>query len=147
MAGQVPGFNADVVRKGLRLAMSVGLPVDEPDGVPFYFPQPSVSDGSPLDANARPFSPSSRPTAVPPRVVRVPCGIEYFDRDGKVENFGVIVPSKVELTLLDQEYAKVEGFSYVVLGGSRYFYRNTHSPLGLVSVGVYVVTCLAEDQF
>ena len=145
MAGQIPGFRADVVRAGLRLAMSVGLPVDSPDGLPFYFPRP-VTNAAPADDSGVPFDTTARPIYGPPTVVRVPCGVEYFDREGKIENFGVLVPSRVELTLLDQEYAKVRGFEYVVIGGARYFYQRTATPLGLVSVGVHVVYCVAEDQ-
>lgn len=145
MAGTVPGFNAAEVRAGLRLAMTVGLPPVLEEQPTFFFPR-EVSNTARADESKVPFNPLARPALAPPRSVRVPCAIEYFDNQGKIENFGVIVPSKVELTLLDEDHAKVRGFQFVVIGGGRFFYDRTETPLGLVSVGVYVVHCTAEDQ-
>lgn len=145
MAGTVPGFNPDEVRAGLRLAMTVGLPVVEADQPTFFFPRPGSTTGN-ADEDAVPFDPTRRRVLAPPTSVRVPCAVEYFDNQGKIENFGVLVPSKVELTLLDQEYAQVKGFEYVVIGGNRYWYSRTAPPLGLVSVGVFIIYCNAEDQ-
>lgn len=145
MAGLVPGFDADAVRAGLRLAMTVGLPPLREDQPTFYFPA-AVTNDSPADETGVPFGANARRRVAPPRSVKVPCGIEYFDNAGKIENFGVIVPTKVVLTLLDQDHAKVRGFHFVVIGGQRYFYDRTETPLGLVSVGVFTVHCTAEDQ-
>lgn len=145
MAGQVPGFNPEEVRAGLRFAMTVGLPTVLEEQPTFFFPRTATA-GSSADEDGIPFNPASTRVLGPPRSVRVPCAIEYFDNQGKIENFGVIVPSKVELTILDTEYVLVKGFEYVVIGGSRYWYSRTAPPLGLVSVGVYIVYCTAEDQ-
>jgi hypothetical protein len=145
MAGTVPGFNPDEVRAGLRLAMTVGLPPVEADQPTFYFPREASTTGS-ADEDEMPFDITKKRVLEPPRFVRVPCAIEYFDNQGKIENFGLIVPSKVELTLLDQEYAKVKGFEYVVIGGSRFWYSRTATPAGLVSIGVFTIYCTAEDQ-
>lgn len=145
MAGSVPGFNADEVRRGLRFAMNVGLPVLAEEQPTFFFPREASAD-SPADQDEVPFGVTGRRTLAPPRTVRVPCAIEYFDNVGKIENFGVIVPTKLELTLLDQEYVQIKGFQYVVIGGSRYFYSRTQTPMGLVSVGIYIVHVTAEDQ-
>lgn len=145
MAGQVPGFVPAEVRAGLRLAMNVGLPTVTEDQPTFFFPATASTVG-PADEDAVPFDVSQRRVVAPRRSVRVPCAIEYFDNQGKIENFGLIVPSKLELTLLDEDYAKVRGFEYVVIGGNRYWYSRTAPPLGLVSVGVFTIYCTAEDQ-
>lgn len=145
MAGSVPGFNPDEVRAGLRLAMTVGLPPTAEDQPTFYFPRTASTTGA-ADEDAMPFDLTKKRALSPPRTVRVPCAIEYFDNQGKIENFGIIVPSKVELTLLDQEYVQVKGFEYVVIGGNRYWYSRTATPAGLVSIGVFTIYCTAEDQ-
>ena len=145
MAGSVPGFNADEVRRGLRFAMTVGLPPLEAEQPTFFFPQEASTTG-PADEDAMPFDLTQKRTLGPPRSVRVPCAIEYHDNQGKIENFGVLVPSKVEITVLDEEYAKIKGFSYVVIGGNRFWYSRTAPPVGLVSVGVYTIYCTAEDM-
>lgn len=145
MAGSLPGFNADEVRAGLRLAMNVGLPPVVEEQPTFFMPREVTTTGA-ADESGVPFSPVNKRTQAPPVSRRVPCAVEYFDNQGKIENFGVIVPSKVEITLLDEDYVKVKGFEYVVIGGNRFFYDRTETPLGLVSIGVYVVHCTAEDQ-
>lgn len=145
MAGSVPGFNAADVRAGLRLAMTIGLPPVEADQPTFYFPR-EVTNTERADDEDVPFDPDARPTLAPARSVKVPCAVEYFDAAGKIENFGVITPSKIAVTLLDEDHDKVRGFEYVVIGGDRYWYRRTEPPLGLVSVGVWIVHCTAEDE-
>lgn len=145
MAGSVPGFNADEVRAGLRLAMTVGLPPVEADQPTFFMPRVASTTGA-ADEDFIPFDPAQRRTLAPPVSHRVPCAVEYFDNQGKIENFGVIVPSKVEITLLDEDYAKIKGFEFVVIGGNKYWYSRTAPPNGLVSVGVFTIYCTAEDQ-
>lgn len=145
MAGQVPGFNADVVRAGLRLAMTVGLPPVLEDQPTFFMPR-VITNTARADEHRVPFDVNAKRVTALPLTVRVPCAIEYFDNAGKIENFGVLVPTKVELTLLDQEYVQVKGFEFVVIGGNRFYYQRTETPIGLVSIGVYVVHCTAEDQ-
>lgn len=145
MAGQIPGFNADQVRAGLRLAMRVGLPPVEADQPTFFFPRAASTTG-PADEDAIPFDLTRQRTLAPAVSVKVPCAVEYFDNQGKIENFGIMVPSKVEITLLDEDYAKVKGFEFVVIGGSKFWYSRTATPAGLVSVGVFTVYCTAEDS-
>lgn len=145
MAGVQPGFNADEVRAGLRLAMSVGLPPVEVEQPTFFFARVASTNAN-ADEDEVPFDVTKRRTLAPPVSVRVPCAVEYFDNQGKIENFGIIVPSKIEITLLDQDYARVKGFEYVVVGGNKYWYTRTAPPMGLVSVGVYTIYCNAEDQ-
>jgi hypothetical protein len=145
MAGVVPGFNAADVRAGLRFAMTVGLPPVLADQPVFFFPRTSTVIG-PADEDEVPFDLTKKRTLAPPVTVRVPCAVEYFDNQGKIENFGVIVPSKIEITVLDEEYVQIRGFEYVVIHGNRYWYSRTAPPNGLVSVGVFTIYCTAEDQ-
>jgi hypothetical protein len=146
MAGQLPGFNAGAVRAGLRTAMGVGLPVEVEDRPTFYFPRQAAGAQPAGDAGGTPWEPNARQQLAPARHVQVPCATEYVDNAGKIENFGVMVPSKVVLTLLDEDYVQIKGFAFVVIGGNKFFYQRTQPPLGLVSVGVYLVHCTAEDN-
>lgn len=150
---QITGFDASSVRVGLRLAMTVGTPVDEAgnaDGPVFYMPitgasAPSIT-GAPVDPQGVPFDPSVR-VARPVRttVSNVPCAIEYQDSSGQMTNFGLTAPSRLILTFLDQDYEQVKGFEFCVLGGVKYDYRRTEAPKALVTVGLYRVHCAAED--
>lgn len=144
---QIAGFDPEEVRAGLHLAMQIGLPVDFADQPTFVFPGGYVeADVDQRDSEGTPFDYRNTRTKRPDRTYQVPCAIEYVDGEGKIENFGLIAPSKVVLTLLDQDHEIIMGFSYVVIGGNRYTYRRTETPLGLVSVGVYRVHCQSDDE-
>lgn len=145
MATAIPGFDADEFRAGIRLAMTVGLPPLEADQPLFVFPR-QVVNTAPADQDGVPFDPDARPVAAIPVSVRVSCAVEYDDTTGRVENMGVITPSVVKLTLLDEEYAQIRGFEYVVIAGDKYLYRLTEPPVGMDTVAVWTVHCVAEDD-
>lgn len=143
---RITGFDANDVRSGLRTAFRVGMPPIDDDQPTFYIPVTQPSQTEAVDEGGVPFDPSYVPPRTPPTAVKVDCSIEYVDGSGKLENFGVISPTKVILTLLDVDYAQVKGFSYVVISGTRFWYRRTETTHGLVSVGLYKVHCASEDE-
>ena len=144
---EIPDFDAEEVRAGLTLAMNVGLPVQLEDRPTFVFPSEITDTGIARDLEGVPFDwKGDRTPTGPDTTYQVPCGIEYIDDTGKVEAFGQMSPSRVILSILDEDYALIEGFSYVVIGGVKYHYQRTEPPIGLVSVGVYQVHCRADDE-
>lgn len=143
---RISGFDGASVRSALRLAMQVGLPTNDADLPTFYMPTSVGSTTEPVDTQGRPFDPTYKAPRSTPPSVRVPCAIEYKDAAGHEEVPGSIAASRVVLTLLDEDYQQVKGFAFVVIGGDKYFYRHTETPLGMVSVGVYRVHCVSEDQ-
>lgn len=146
-SSSIPNFDADAVRAGIRLAMQVGLQISSTDQPTFYMPVTVTGDGThALDANGVPFSASYTPTKSTRVTHQVPCAVEYHDGDGKIASFGIMVPAKVVLTLLDEDYAVIKGFEYVVISGNRYFYSRTQPQVGLVDVGVWTIHCLSEDE-
>lgn len=144
----LPGFDPDEVREGIRLAMQVGLPVEPDDQPTFVFaPTFGAQDGS--DAEGTPFdwrSGRDTPAAPARAAVKRPCAIEYDDGTSQMEAVGAIYSSRLILTLLDEDYEAVKGFSHVLIGGNSYTYELTEPPLGLVSVGVWRVHVRAEDE-
>jgi len=145
MAGTPAGFNAQTIREGLLVAMNFGLPPLAADQPTFYFPKAATGVTAPVDDSGVPFDPTVRPTYTR-KAVAVPCAIEYVDGQGKIENFGIIVPSKIKVILMGDEYEQVKGFDFVVIGGQRYFYRSTENPVGLGSIPIWTLHCEAEDQ-
>lgn len=146
MAGDILSFGeAEEFRAGIRLAATIGLPPEEADQPAFQLPA-TVTNTTPADDEDVPFDPAARPTVVTPPLVRVPCAVEYLDAAGKVVSFGIIQPSRALLTFLDEDYAKVKGFEWVVLGGDKYFYSKTPPPMGMGSVGIVQVYVKAEDD-
>lgn len=146
-SSQIPGFDADTVRAGLRLAMQVGLPVATQDQPLFVMPTVVTGDSDHnLDSGGTPYGADFKPTRSTPAQFRVPCAVEYFDGAGKIEAFGLVAPSHVLITLLDTEYNIVKGFAYVVLAGNKYYYEREQPPLGLVDIGVHTFRCRSDDE-
>jgi len=144
---QIPNFDASAVRAGLRLAMQVGLPVITDDQPTFFKPATVTTDGAhTLDQEGTPFDPAYRPTLVRPAGIKVPCSMDYKDAAGNLVAMGSVSATGMVLTLLDEDYVKVKGFAYCVVAGIKYNYQRTDRPQGLVSVGIYTVHVLADDE-
>ncbi len=146
MAGPVPaGFDVSAVIAGLHKAMAFGAPSNVGDRATFYMPRATVS-GAPADELDVPFSPSVIPTYAPVVRATVPCAYEYLDAQGKIENLGLIVHSRVKVTLLDVDYQQVKGFDYVVIEAQKFRYQKTAPPVALGSIDVWTVYCQADDE-
>ncbi len=144
---QIPNFDATAVRAGLRLAMQVGLPVIALDQPTFFMPTIVTADGAhTLDQQGTPFDPAYRPVRAQPAGIQVPCGIDYKDAAGNLVAMGDVSATGMVLTLLDEDFVQVKGFAYVVVAGVKYNYQRTDRPQGLVSVGIYTVHVLADDE-
>lgn len=137
---RAPGF-----RRGVRTAMQLAK-LSDPDLQPaFYFNQPSTSTSS-VDAAGVPFDPNVSNTTPATGPVYVDCAVEYFDAENQPTNFGLLAPSRIVVTVLDEEYAKIKGCDYVVIHGDRYNYRRTEPPTGLFDVGVFSLHFMAESE-
>lgn len=141
-----PGFDATRVKDGLYKAMGFGEPTRVADKATFYFVATAAApDGTVLDDLGTPFDPTVR-RQKSITSMQVACAVEFFDRMEKSETFGVVEPSRVQITLLDPEYQLVKDFSYVVVGGDKYIYRFTEPPNALGSIDVWQVWANAEDE-
>ncbi len=139
-------FNQAAFEDGIRLAMAVGLPPIEAERPVFVFTNSTVNT-APADAEHVPFDPAATPAVTPGRrVAGIYCAIEYQDAAGQLVNLGVITPSQIVVTLLDDEYRQVEGFDYVEIAGDRYFYRRTEPTIGLADSQIWRIHCRAEDD-
>lgn len=145
MAGRSSDFNAKEFRAGIRFAFNMAAPPVAADQATFLFESVLVYNG-PVDDNDVPFDPAATVTRTTPPSVKVTCGIEYFDRDGNAIVFGDIVPSRVEITLLDEEFALVKNAIAVVIGGERFKYDHTEPPSGLFDVGLAKIHYKSEND-
>ena len=138
MAGLNSGFNAAEFRAGIRFVYDMAAAPATEEQAAFYFASTLVYN-SPGDAGGVPFDPNATVTRsqVPP--VRVPCGVEYRDGNGQATVFGDIVPATAVITVLDEDYAKIKGCEYVVLGGEKFNHSSTQPPSGLFDVGLYTM--------
>lgn len=143
---QISGFDAAAVRDGLRLAMNIGAPPDISNQAVFVFPASTTTtaphdvDGIPLDWQA------ARTKALADTTFQLPCAVQDAASGLVVSNFGPMMPSRIILTLLDEDYALIEGFTYCELGTNRYYRKETLPPLGMVSIGIFQVVCVSDDE-
>ncbi len=133
----------------MRFVMNMGAPVVTDDQATFVFPSQLIyntADTGDHDGAGVPFNPSIPVTRTPPKMVKVPCAVEYFDAEGVMTDFGMIAASRAQVTLLDEDYAKVEGCVAVILAGERFVYQKTEFPTGLFDVGLYTMHFTAEND-
>jgi hypothetical protein len=148
MAGTNPAFDAAAFRNGIHLAMSMGLPPDIADQPTFHFARPRTYD-VPVDEEGVPYDPTAQPLPLASGLrpaVKVLCAVEYYDAFGEIITFGSVTPSRVVLTLHDDDFTQVEGFTHVELGQERYVFRHWEVPIGLFDVGVRRAWCLNENE-
>jgi hypothetical protein len=56
------------------------------------------------------------------------------------------MPTRISITLLDEDYQRVRGFHFVVAGGDKYIYEKTEPPVALGSIDVWTVWAQSEDE-
>lgn len=139
-----PSFDAARVAEGLHRAMGFGEPTRAEDKVTFYFNARSHRDES-TDEDGVPFDPDQRPTRSTTSKV-VPCVVEYQDRAAKVETFGTVVPARVLVTLIDEDYQEIKAFTHLKAGGDVYWRSTIEPPIALGSIDVWTLICLAEGE-
>lgn len=145
MAGRNAGFNPNEFRNAIRFVYDMAAPPISDEQVVFFGESTLVYTGS-ADDDDIPFDPNSTVVRQPAPGIRVPCGVEYFDNEGQPIVFGTVTPSRVAVTLLDEDYLQVKNSTYIVLGGDRYLYRRTEPPSGLFDVGLYTMHFTAENE-
>lgn len=145
MAGSNPGFNARQFREAIKFVQTMAAAPVAEEQATFYFPAQLVYN-RPENGADLPFDPNATVVRNVPAPVRVACSIEYLDARGELIAFGSVVPSRVIITVLDEEYVKIEGCSYVAIHGDKYIYSRTEPPSGLFDVGLYKLHFLAENE-
>lgn len=145
MAGTNSGFSADGFRAGIRFAMTMGAPPTAADQLTFGW-NAAKSTTATRDGEGVPFDPTAAVTATTPTPVKSTCAVEYLDAAGEPTPFGVVIPSKLRITLLDEEYATVGDADFVVMGGDKYLRSHEPPSLGLFDVGVHQIIFMSENE-
>lgn len=146
MANANSEFDADAFRTGIRFVYNLAAPPVAEEQITFFYNSQLIYN-TPVDGEDTPFDPQATVQRVAPRAVKnVPCGIEYFDAAHQEIVFGTVTASKIHVTLLDEDYQRVKGANYVVLGGEKYLYKVTEAPSGLFDVGLYVTHWTNEND-
>lgn len=135
------------VREGLRLAMRVGLPPEAGLRPRFWVPSGRGVTAGVADGEGVPLDPSVDHRAESGRYVDgVLCALEYTERPGVQLDWTQVLPSVVTVTVLDEEYRRIKGFTHMLIGGEKFKLRNENMPLGLGAIGVHQFVVVAEDD-
>lgn len=145
MAGTSNSFKPAAFRAAIRSAMTMGAPPEADYQLKFYW-NPSRTSAATKDGEGIPFDPAAPITSTTRDPVSVPCAVEYLDAAGQPSPFGAVVPSKVRVTLLDEDYEVVKTADYVVVGGDRYLRHHEPPSFGLFEAGVHQIVYVAENE-
>lgn len=141
------GFNPAEFRDAIKFAMHMGLPEDTQERATFIWtPQKTYSR---TDAAGRPLRWTDTPvTNVTHEDVQVDVAVEfqrYSSGEGQT-SLGDFHTTSVTLTVLDEDFALIEGADKVLLGGNTYTIEYVAPPVGLFDVTVYQIYLRAEDE-
>lgn len=148
-------FDADAFRNGIRFAMQMGAPPDEERKAVFVFKSTARSywkDGVELteqpriDRDGKPLDPTIKVVEVPGRREQVDCAVEILRADATELPVGNFRPTKAVVTLLDEEYAKIEGCRELIYNADRYLYGYEPEAPGLFDVGTHTIVFYALDE-
>lgn len=156
MAGTNPNFNAAEVRDALHFAMEMGSPNRVRDKATFYFRQTSVwvdEDGivveNPrLDQDGNPFRPDlhSEPLGrAPVTLDRV--AVDFGMAKPEELEVGSFRPTRVEITILDEEWSQIhEAIQVSLVRGDRYYISYEKPVVGLFDIDVHELVCYALES-
>ena len=141
------GFDAAAFRDSIQFAMNMGLPQTASERVTFrWTPEKdyAIEDpgGNPYDYTATPTSTNA------PADVQVDAAVEFVTRTTLSGGtpVGEFNTPRAVITLLDVDYAEVEGADQVLLGGNTYKVDFIAPPIGLFEVTIYQIHCSAMDE-
>lgn len=142
-------FSASEFRDSIRFAMNMGLPENEAERCTFRWTTERTyatadSGGNPYDFSAEPEETITRDDVLVPAAVEFSGGASGGSTNGT--GVGTFFPARATITLLDEDYALVEGADQVVLGGNTYRVKYVGPPLGLFDVTVYQVFAQAVSE-
>ena len=138
----------DDLRETLRQTMVMGMPPVVAERPTFYFDGEKTyadadTEGSPWDWTDTPTTDTSD---VPLQVL---CAYEFFSPLGRQGAFltevGEFNPTTVILTMFEDEFVVVQGFTYMTIGPSdqRWYFRFYKPAIGLNDLTVYEIHCVA----
>lgn len=145
MAGSNPTFKAGQFRSAIRFVFDMAAPPVAADQLRFHF-NPTTTSVAARDGDGVPFDPAAAVVVAQRPPLQRPCLVEYVDAAEDPTAFGTVVPSKLRVTLLDEDYAYVKDADYVMIGGDRYLRHHEPPSYGLFDVGLHTLYFAAENE-
>jgi hypothetical protein len=147
MAGSNPAFNAAAFRTAIRNTMTMGSPNNPAERATFRWKIEREFDID--DPAHKPYDWTSTPTnEITHPDVQVPVAVEFSARPSgsNQTQMGEFDTSRAVITILDEDYVKVQGADVILLGGNAYGIQFVGPPMGLFEVTVYQIFCEAVDE-
>jgi hypothetical protein len=145
--GVPAGFSAPAFRDAIKFAMRMGSPNQSSEKVTFQWK--TRNDYAKEDILSQPYDWTSTPTSTDSRPdVKVDCAVEFGRIAGGVTErtvMGDFDTNRAVITVLDVDYALIEGADYAVIGGNTYIVEYVQ-PLALFTVDVYQLHAVALDE-
>lgn len=141
------GFNAEAFRAAIRSTMQMGLPNAVPERATFQW-KVERTYARP-DPSQNPYEWTETPSTTTTHAdVQIPVAIEFSARPaGTVDTVvGQFDTARVTITVLDEDFALIEGADYVQLGENTYVIDFVGPPMGLFDVTVYQLFATAVDE-
>lgn len=147
-------FDSDAFKGAIRYAMQMGAPAEAGQQATFVF-----ADSSPtywkngqelltaprLDRDGKPLDPEVEVRATAGAEVAVDCSVAFTERDTDETPVGMLGSTKVEVTLLGEQYALVKGARSLRFNGDDYVFGYEHN-MGLFDVAVHVMVFYPKDE-
>ena len=145
MAGNNPRFRPDLFREKIRYVFEMAKPPEADQQLWFHFTG-TVNFAGPADGDSVPFDPDEAITRTVRAPLQRPCDVEFTKASDDPTAFGTIIPAKITVTLLDEDYDDVKEASFVVMGGDKYLRVYEPPSYGLFSVGLHTMVFVAENE-
>lgn len=147
MAGTNSSFSASAFREAIRDTMLMGMPEATAKRVTFRWTEENTY--STADPGGTPYDPTASPTATTTHAdVQIPVAMEFAARPAASTetSMGEFDSTRIILTILDVDWADVEGANEVVIDEATYDVQFVGPPIGLFEVTIYQVYCVARDE-
>lgn len=148
-------FDNDGFRKAIRFAMQMGTNPDA-DKRPYFVKKSGartywkngvqLSSVPRTDRDGNPLDPDIEVRSTPDENLVVDCAIEVERAEADELPVGNFRPTKVVVTLLDDQYQIVKDCRELLYNGDRYLYGYEPESNGLFEVGVYTMIFYAKDE-
>ena len=148
-------FDAAGFRSAIRFAMTMGAPPDPARQAKFVFPSAGktywkndveITTPPRVDREGKPLDPEIEIVEVPPVEVSVTCAVEITRADADELPVGRFRATKAIVTILDQEFAQINGCKELVFNLDRYVFGYSQYGLGMFDVGVHTLVFYALDE-
>lgn len=154
------GFDSQGFRQAIHFAMQMGAPPDQERRVRFlkkstvpvqYFKGGTQLFPPPLgtlrlDRDGNPLDPEVEVVETADEALYPDCAVEVDRADADELPVGNFRPTKLIVTLLDNEYDQVQGCKELVYNGDRYIYGYEPEANGLFDVGVHTMIFYALNE-